>query len=61
MNPQNFTHKSQEAIQRASQIANEHGQQQIEPPHLFFSLLLQEEGVVVSVLKKLNVNLAELR
>ena len=61
MNPQNFTHKSQEAIQRASQIANEYGQPQIEPPHLFFSLLEQEEGVVVSVLKKLNVNLAELR
>jgi ATP-dependent Clp protease ATP-binding subunit ClpB len=61
MMPQNFTHKSQEALQRASQIANENGQPQVEPPHLFFALLEQEEGVVVSVLKKLNVNLAQLR
>jgi len=61
MNPQNFTNKSQEALQNASQIANEHGQPQIEPPHLFFALLGQEDGVVVSVLKKLNVNLVETR
>jgi ATP-dependent Clp protease ATP-binding subunit ClpB len=61
MNPQNFTHKSQEALQRASQIANENEQQQVEPPHLFFALLEQEDGVVISVLKKLNVNIVEIR
>jgi len=61
MSPQNFTHKSQEALQNASQIANENGQPQVEPPHLFASLLSQEEGVVVSVLKKMNANLIELR
>ena len=61
MNPQNFTHKSQEAIQRASQIANEYGQHQVEPPHLFNALLEQEDGVVVSILKKLSVNLVETR
>ncbi len=61
MSPQNFTHKSQEALQTASQIANENGQPQVEPPHLFASLLAQEEGVVVSVLKKMNANLPELR
>ncbi|MEK7083918.1 MAG: Clp protease N-terminal domain-containing protein, partial [Patescibacteria group bacterium] len=61
MGPQNFTHKSQEALQRASQIANENGQPQVEPPHLFAALLDQEEGVVVSVLKKLNINLNELK
>ena len=55
MNPQNFTNKSQEALQRAAAIANENGQPQIEPPHLFSSLLEQNEGVVVSVLKKMNV------
>ncbi|MFA4830702.1 MAG: ATP-dependent chaperone ClpB [Patescibacteria group bacterium] len=61
MFPQNFTQKSQEALQNASRIANENGQPQVEPPHLFFALLEQEEGVVVSVLKKLNVNLKQLR
>ncbi len=61
MMPNNFTIKTQEALQRASQIANENGQPQVEPPHLFFALLEQEEGIVISVLKKLKVNLKELR
>ncbi|MFH1947132.1 MAG: ATP-dependent chaperone ClpB [Candidatus Magasanikbacteria bacterium] len=61
MLPNNFTIKTQEALQRASQIANENGQPQVEPPHLFFALLEQEEGIVISVLKKLKVNLKELR
>ncbi|MBI2436656.1 MAG: ATP-dependent chaperone ClpB [Candidatus Magasanikbacteria bacterium] len=60
MMPQNFTLKSQEAIQTAQQIAHENGQQQVEPPHLFLALLEQEEGVVVSIFKKLNVNIEEL-
>jgi len=61
MIPQNFTTKSQEALQRAHALAHDNGQPQIEPPHLFFALLEQEEGVVVSVLKKLNVELIRLR
>ncbi len=61
MIPNNFTQKSQEALQKALEIANDNGQPQIEPPHLFFALLGQEDGVVVSVLKKLTVNLKELR
>ncbi len=61
MNPQNFTHKSQEALQRSQEIAHQNGQPQVEPPHLFAALLEQEEGVVVSVLKKLTVNLPQLR
>jgi len=56
MNPQQFTTKSQEAIQRAHLLAQENGQPHIEPPHLFFALLEQEEGVVITVLKKLNIN-----
>jgi ATP-dependent Clp protease ATP-binding subunit ClpB len=60
MNPQNFTHKSQEAIQRAASIANENGQPQIEPPHLFAALLEQADGVVGSILKKMNANIPEI-
>ena len=60
MMPQNFTHKSQEAIQNAQVIANQHGQQQIDPPHLFLALLEQEEGVVVSIFKKLNAPVTEM-
>ncbi|MBP9694784.1 MAG: ATP-dependent chaperone ClpB [Candidatus Magasanikbacteria bacterium] len=60
MNPQNFTHKSQEAIQRAAGIANDNGQPQIEPPHLFAALLEQTDGVVGSILKKMNANIPEI-
>ncbi|PLX28529.1 ATP-dependent chaperone ClpB [Candidatus Parcubacteria bacterium] len=59
--PQNFTQKSQEAIQTAQGLAHENGQPQIEPPHLFLSLLNQEEGVVISIFKKLSANIEELR
>ncbi len=61
MLPQNFTHKSQEAIQNSQLIANENGHPQVDPPHIFMALLDQDEGVVVSVLKKLNVNLVQLQ
>lgn len=61
MGPQNFTNKSQEALQNAAQISSENGQPYIEPPHLFLALLLQEEGLVISLLKKLNIAIAPLR
>ncbi|MFA7653594.1 MAG: ATP-dependent chaperone ClpB [Candidatus Magasanikbacteria bacterium] len=61
MPPQNFTNKSQEAIQRAAQIATQNGQSQVDPPHLFFAFLDDEEGVVVSILRKLNANLISIR
>ncbi len=60
INPQNFTQKSQEAIQLASQIAAENGLPQIEPPHLFLAMLQDEENIVVSVLRKMSVNLPSL-
>ncbi|MDD5043315.1 MAG: ATP-dependent chaperone ClpB [Patescibacteria group bacterium] len=52
----NFTVKAQEALQRASQIAVESGQQQISDLHLLLSLAGQDGGVIVSILEKLNVN-----
>lgn len=61
MIPQNFTHKSQEALQNGARIAQENGQPQMEPPHLFLALLEQEEGVVLSIFKKLNVNTEQLK
>ena len=60
MIPQNFTHRSQQAIAAAQEIATSNGQPQVEPPHLFLALLDQEDGVVLSVLKKLNVNTVQL-
>ena len=60
LNPQQFTNKSQEALQQASYIANENNQPQIEPPHLFMALIEQRDGVVISILEKLNVDIDQL-
>nr|WP_297788108.1 ATP-dependent chaperone ClpB [uncultured Allomuricauda sp.] len=56
MNFNNFTIKSQEAIQRAQQLAQEFGHQQIENEHLFKAIAEVDENVLPFILKKLNVN-----
>src|SRR3989344_2558181 len=61
MQPNNFTNKSQEAIQNAAQIAFKNSQPQVEPPHLFLAFLEDNNGVVVSIFNKLNINLDQLR
>ena len=58
MNFANFTIKSQEAIQRAQQIAQSFGHQQIENEHIVKAILEVDENVTPFLLKKLNVNLA---
>jgi ATP-dependent Clp protease ATP-binding subunit ClpB len=57
MNLNNFTIKSQEAIQQAQQIAQGYGHQQIENEHIFKGILEVDENVTPFVLKKLNVNI----
>ncbi len=57
MNFANFTIKSQEAIQRAQQIAQSFGHQQIENEHIVKAILEVDENVTPFLLKKLNVNL----
>lgn len=61
MNFNNFTIKSQEAIQRAQQLAQSYGHQQIENEHLFKAILDVDENVLPFLLKKLNVNVALLQ
>jgi ATP-dependent Clp protease ATP-binding subunit ClpB len=61
MIPQNFTTKSQEALNLAQQLALSNGQQALEPIHLFSALLEQEDGVVPAVLKKLAVDVDTLK
>lgn len=57
MNFNNYTIKSQEAIQQAQQLAQELGHQQIENEHIFKAISLVDENVTPFLLKKLNVNL----
>ncbi|TVZ28014.1 ATP-dependent Clp protease ATP-binding subunit ClpB [Gillisia sp. Hel_I_86] len=57
MNLNNFTIKSQEAIQQAQQLAQELGHQQIENEHIFKGITLVDENVTPFLLKKLNINI----
>jgi ATP-dependent Clp protease ATP-binding subunit ClpB len=58
MNLNNFTIKSQEAVQQAVQIATVNGQQAIENGHILKGILEVDENVTPFILKKLNVNTA---
>ncbi len=58
MNFANYTIKSQEAIQRAQQIAQSFGHQQIENEHIVKAILEVDENVTPFLLKKLDVNVA---
>ncbi len=52
----NFTVKAQEALKRAHELAIERGHNQIDALHLLSALLLQDDGVVISLLDKLEVD-----
>jgi ATP-dependent Clp protease ATP-binding subunit ClpB len=56
MNFNNYTIKSQEAIQKAIEIANTNQQQSIETAHLMKALLLSDENIISFILKKLAIN-----
>ena len=56
-----FTHKSQEAMMKAQSIVRERGQQQIDALHLLASLLSQEESIVLTLLRNLQVDIEDLK
>jgi ATP-dependent Clp protease ATP-binding subunit ClpB len=49
-----FTQKAQEAVLEAQQLAQEHNHPAIEPEHLLLALVVQEGGVVPSLLKHIG-------
>jgi len=57
----NFTHKAQEAILQAQNIAQERGQQQIDALHLLHALLSQEGSVVLNLLQRLGADIEGLK
>ena len=56
-----FTLKTQEAIQKAQQVALEKGHQTIENAHLLKGVLLADTTITPFLLKKMNVNVALLQ
>jgi ATP-dependent Clp protease ATP-binding subunit ClpB len=61
MNFNNFTLKSQEAIQQAIEIVQSNGQQVVETPHLFKALLTKGEDLTQFLFGKLGVNVSTLQ
>ena len=56
MNNEQFTQKSQEAIQMAQQTALRYSHQNVDVPHLLLALLEQEGGLVPRILETAGVN-----
>src|SRR3981189_1784039 len=50
-----FTVKAQEAVQRANDLASEHGNPELLPVHLLTALLEDKEGIVPPVLEKIGI------
>src|SRR6202046_2040010 len=50
-----FTVKAQEAVQRANDLASEHGNPELMPVHLLAALLEDKEGIVPPVLEKIGI------
>src|SRR5881397_3392423 len=50
-----FTVKAQEAVQRANELASEHGNPELLPVHILAALVEDKEGIVPPVLEKIGI------
>ncbi len=50
-----FTVKAQEAVQRANELASEHGNPEVLPLHLLAALLEDKEGIVPPIMEKIGI------
>lgn len=55
-----FTERAQEAAQRAAEIIQRYGHNQIDTEHILLALIEQPQGAISQILDQLNVNGAEL-
>ncbi|ATA77619.1 protein disaggregation chaperone [Capnocytophaga canimorsus] len=60
MNFNNYTIKSQEAVQRAQQIAQSYGHQELQNEHFFKAIEEVDQNVLPFLLKKLNIKREQL-
>lgn len=60
MNFNNFTIKSQEAIQKAVDIAKGNGQQSLEPVHLLKGVMTEGDSLIKFLFQKVGANLSQL-
>ncbi len=55
MNIQKFTQKSIEAVNDCEKLAYEYGNQEIEQEHLLVALLRQEDGLILKLIEKMEI------
>ena len=55
MNINKFTQKSLQAVQGCEKIAYDYGNQEVEQEHLLYSLLTQEDSLILKLLEKMNI------
>ena len=55
MNINKFTQKSMEAVQNCEKLAYEYGNQQIDQPHLLYSLLALEDSLIMKLITKMGI------
>ncbi|MCI8993108.1 MAG: ATP-dependent chaperone ClpB [Eubacterium sp.] len=56
MNIQKFTQKSIEAINQCEKLAYEYGNQEIEQEHLLTAFVEQEDGLILKLIEKMDIN-----
>ncbi|MBN2554806.1 MAG: AAA family ATPase [Anaerolineales bacterium] len=55
-----FTERAQDAAQRAAEIIQRYGHNQIDTEHILLALIEQPQGVITQILEKMNVAIEEL-
>jgi ATP-dependent Clp protease ATP-binding subunit ClpB len=61
MNINKFTTKSQEALRNTQEIALSRGNPQMDVAHFLYALLIQEDSIVMVILKKLQIDVEKLK
>ena len=56
MNINKFTQKSMEAVNNCEKLAYEYGNQEIEQEHLLYSLLTQDDSLILKLIEKMEIN-----
>ena len=56
MNIQKFTQKSIQAVQDCEKLAYEYGNQEIEQEHLLVALLRQDDGLIMKLIEKMEID-----
>ena len=56
MNISKFTQKSVQAVQDLEKVAYEYGNQEIEQEHLLYTLLTQEDSLILKLIEKMDIN-----